>query len=185
MSELERFFQSIQFTKDLNLFKEGIITKVVINKKLAKYFVYLNLPSILDIEIINELFKACKNKINGLKDVEVILSYTNIKEEDILKYLKYIFQDLVNNHPSLYFLIDANIQIKNREIIIEVTNKMEELLLIKEQENILRKLIKYGLTNMTIKTYLNAQLEQEIKDNMNQTLAKPVVRRKEKRYYYG
>ena len=162
MKELYRFFKSINYTDIDEAFKDTTIEKVVINKKYEKFLVYLNCPKVIDKNTMDELFKATKNKINGSKEVDVVINYDKTTDEDILTYSNILFQEVIKKRPSLLGLADAKISCNDKNITIEVTNKIEEIEVNKESVFLKKSLEKYGFRDVEITTFLNKDLEKEI-----------------------
>ena len=102
--ELKRFLNSIGYVGNLI---DTEITKVILNKKLESFDVYLKSKQVLPIESINGLFSAAKNGINFSNKCNIDLTYENIDEEKLKEYLKYFLEELIIIHPSL-------INLKNR-----------------------------------------------------------------------
>lgn len=168
MKDTDRFFKSIKFEDSNKDFKDTSIEKVVINKQTEKFIVYLNIKDILKKDIIDSLFAALKNKISGLKEVDVKINYLNKNSEAILEYFKILFNELLEKRPSLIGLLDSKISMDNNIITVEVSNKIEELEVEKEINNFLNRLEKYGFNDIKIETYLNKELEQNIIKSINE-----------------
>ena len=180
MTELKRFFDSIKFVPQNDVFNTATINKVVINKKTETFLVYIESENVLPKEDVDALIKATANKINGLKEVNVTFIYHNITDDDIFTYFKDYLSNLIKKRPSLISLTDAKIKVENQVITVEVANKIEELEVIKETENIISSLSKYGFSNLTIKTFLNKKLEEDIKKSMENSAPAPIAIPEEK-----
>ena len=180
MDELKRFFNSIMYEDKTNAFSDSKIDKVVINKKSDKFTVYLIVPKVLEKNIVEELFLATKNKINGQKEVDIVISYELINDDDILKYIKLEFEQIIKNRPSLVGLTDAKISVDNKKVIIEVANKIEQIEVEKEKETMLNNLARYGLKNIFIRVDLNKELEEQILKSIKDTPKDIIVPKIEK-----
>ncbi len=180
MTELKRFFDSIKFVPQNDVFNAATINKVVINKKTETFLVYIESKNVLPKEDVDALIKATDNKINGLKEVNVNFIYHNITDDDIFTYFNDYLSNLIKKRPSLISLADAQIKVENQVITVEVANKIEELEVIKETENIISSLSKYGFSNLTIKTFLNKKLEEDIKKSMENSAPAPIAIPEEK-----
>ena len=64
MDELKRFLNSINMTYNEELDNTDIL-KVVYNRESELYNVFLHSENVLSYDIVNSLFLAAKNKING------------------------------------------------------------------------------------------------------------------------
>ena len=179
MEELNRFFKSIKFSDEENNFADWKVEKVVVNKKEKKFYVYLKAANILDMEVIDKLLKATENKINDKSDVEIRIMYESITDDDVLRYFKELFSKVINKHPSLASLSNSKIKIKQKDIIIDITNKTEENSIMMEKNKIEKKLEQYGFYNYQIKTFLNEELKEEIKNEIKESSNKPIKVKKE------
>ncbi len=175
MSELERFFASINFEDKQKSFATGVVNKVVINKKTETFLVYIENDNVISKPEVDALIKATSNKINGIKEVNVSFIYNNITDDDILTYFQSLLNDIIQKRPSLIALSEAKITVENKIITVEVSNKIEELELQKETEGLLNSLKRYGLANIQIKTFLNKDLEESIKKSIEESASKKVI----------
>ena len=92
--ELERFFKSIGFTPTSDIFSSASVEKVVLNKKLESFEVFINVSQVLDINEANQLLLCAENGINGEKKCKINLQYQEILEDDILRYIYYILDEI-------------------------------------------------------------------------------------------
>ena len=185
MKELYRFFKSINFTDKNGSFKDAKIEKVVINKQTEKFRVYINCVNVIDINIIDSLYLAAKNKINGLKEVEISLIYQNIKEEDIIKYFQALLEKIVSKRPSLVGLKDAKINCTDQKICLEVSSKIEEKELNRKKQDIIKKLKDYGFIDIEIKVMLNKDLEADIIESIKNTPEKVIISEEKDNIVFG
>ena len=169
MNELERFFKSINFIDENQDFQTVEIKKVVINKKTEEFTVYLKAEKVLKKDIIDSLFKATKNKINGQKKVKIKITYENITDDEILDYFKILFNALIKKRPSLIALAETKITCLNKNIKIEVGNKIEEEQILEEISALQKELSKYGFNDVSIETDLNEQIAIDVKKSIEQT----------------
>ncbi len=175
MEQLNRFFKSINFIDEENVFVDAKILKVLVNKDKQTFKVFLQLPSIIKKEEIDKLNAACLNKINGKYEVSIDFTYLKIDEELLIEYVKSVVKNLINSRPSLSALIDNEIRLDKNTIIIEVANKIEEEKMLKEQDNILKPLALYGFKDLKLQTYLNKEKEMLVKQSIESSLKQKVV----------
>ena len=169
MTELERFFASIKFSDKNKAFAKATVNKVVISRKTEAFLVYIENANVISKDEVDALLEATKNKINGTKEVKVSFIYHDIKDDDIFAYFNAIFTDIIQKRPSLISLLETPVKVINKEITIEVGNKIEELEINKEKEYILNQLSLYGFKDIQINTYLNKEIEESIIKSMEQT----------------
>ena len=61
--EVKRFFASINYQSEF--FNEATIEKVILNKKSGSFEIFVNVPNIIPIAEVNNLFLCAQNGING------------------------------------------------------------------------------------------------------------------------
>jgi DNA polymerase-3 subunit alpha (Gram-positive type) len=172
--ELKRFFDAIEFYPESELFASSEIEKVVYLKQKDVYEVYLNLMNVLPYKVLKELLNQASLGIKKEKNCVIRLSYNNVSNEDVLKYVKELIKELVEKRPSLINLNDSNITIDDEIITIEVSSKLEELEVKKEGKGIAAKLYSFGLGEYEITSVLNETLHEEIKSELEKDKTKEV-----------
>ncbi len=179
--ELKRFLNSIGYVGNLI---DTEITKVILNKKLESFDVYLKSKQVLPIESINGLFSAAKNGINFSNKCNIDLTYENIDEEKLKEYLKYFLEELIIIHPSLINLKNSPINIEEKKITIEGSSLKEVEELNKEKIDIVNKLHKYGFKDYTLDILFNKDKNETIKEEIKN--AKDIIQEvKESPIIYG
>ena len=165
MEELKRFLNSIDFLYD-NELDNTYIDKVVLKKDISTYYVYLKSKNVLSYELVNNLFLACKKGINGKDKCFINLEYENITIDNVLNYTKNIIDDIVFEHPSIVGVIDNIKEIKDKEIIIEVSNQNNKKVFLGYIKNIIDSLKNYGMGDYTISIEVNSEIEKVIKEEI-------------------
>ena len=163
--EVKRFFESINFSYDEEIFRYMKVKKVLLNKIKETFKVYLTNEDVLDFYVAESLIEASKNGING-KPCEIVLEYQNIKETDILSYAKILIENLIHNKPSLMGVKENEITINNNCIFLEVNSKIEELEFNEYKKNIKDELNKLGINNISIKVNLNEEKNKLVKEEI-------------------
>ena len=98
--EVKRFFDSINFIYNEDIFKNVSVTKVVLNKVHETFKVYLNSENVLPFDDVVKLYEAEKNGING-KSCKIYLEYSSYDDNDILNYVNILLEKLIDKKPSL------------------------------------------------------------------------------------
>ena len=109
--EVKRFFDSINFIYNEEIFKNVIVTKVILNKVHETFKVYLRSEDILPFDDVVKLYDAEKNGING-KNCKIYLEYNSYNDNDILNYVNILLEKLIDKKPSL-------MGIKENEVIVK------------------------------------------------------------------
>lgn len=164
--ELQRFFQSINFKSEE--FQDATIRKVVLNKKEQSFEVYIDIPNVLDINVLNDLFLSAERGINGKNVCHVHIYYQNVTDADILSYLNYFLDEIIIDHPSLINVKNAQITINEKNISFNVSSEMEKEELEGEYQKLEKKLENYGLANYKLKSIVNMELRQMIQEEISE-----------------
>lgn len=167
--EIKRFFKSIDYEYQEEIYKNAKVLKVIYLKSKDYYEVYINLDKVLEVEEVVKLFSCSKKGINKEKKCLIKLSYDKVTKEDVLNYVRFFLKDLVNKRPSLVNIMESNMEIDDEIIAINVSTKLEELNLIKESKKIVENISLYGLGDFTITPLLDESLNKEIKQSIKES----------------
>ena len=134
MHDIKTFLKSINYDNidellDLN------IDKVVLNKKSESFNVYLSSNIVLPFNITKKLVDNTY-LINNTYKTNIYIKYKEIKNEDLINYLKEIINDLVSEKPSLVSLGESIPEIDDDIIIFEVISEAEAETIKMEENNI-------------------------------------------------
>jgi len=162
--ELKRFFNSIGFSSEE--FTLSSVTKVVLNRNLDSFEVYLHSPYVIDVVEVNRLFLCAKNGINGEKKCHVHMAYDEIFEDDIIAYIYYLLDDVIVKRPSLISLKDSNIELVDGTIYFKVLSEFEQDDILKEAGGIVQALKEYGLGEFRVLAEINSDVKEQIKEEI-------------------
>lgn len=174
MNEVSRFLKSISFPSEE---LEGVVLeKVVLKREENKFYVFLKSDKVYPIDIVNRLFLCASNGINGEKNCEVILSYNEVLDTDVISYLNYFLDEMIIARPSLISVKKSHIEYFNNTIYFHVLNEFEKHDLEKEASNLVLQLKKYGLGNINIEVNISEEerksLQEEIEAEKQNLLEK-------------
>ncbi len=144
--ELKRFFNSINYNYNEEIFKDATVLKVVYLKNIDTYEVYIEKDKVISINDAIKLFECAKKGINKQKKCIIKFNYKEINEEDIKGYLNVLLNELVSKRPSLANLLSEDMKIDSNIIYLKVNTKLEELELLKEAHDLNDKLNSYGFS---------------------------------------
>lgn len=163
MTEVERFFNSIGFVGYSEHFQDASILKVVLMKKKNLFEISLHLKKPVSYSILNELFLCASNGIHGENACVIKISYDEYDDTHLKEYIEEIKKELLIEKPSLMGLKDMKVQIDQDVITFEVLTKSEGEEIRKNAKNIQEKLSDYGFGYLEIATFLNVELNEEVK----------------------
>ena len=91
----------------------------------------------------NKLLTSLKESFNDV-NINLVVNYDNIEIDKLKEYFNYIIDNIIKNNASFNTFKDREINIIKNNILIEVYNKLEEINLTKEKNNIENNLFNYG-----------------------------------------
>lgn len=184
---LDKFFKKINFT-DTETFKDTEVEKIVVHKLDNIWTIYISNDTPLNVEALTNLRKSCKNGFDKVKRVDLVIQNKNITDQDILSYMKYYMSILSTKSPALKSLKGNEITVNNGIIKIEITNKVEENLIISKKERIFEWFKKMGLPSINIETIANENKRKQVKEEIasskkkiEQEIKKPSIAYSEKK----
>ena len=170
--EVKRFFDSILYIYDENIFSNLVIKKVVLKKSTDTFVVYLENDSILPYQAVIDLLSATKK---GLKDkkCEIVMSYKNLDDSSIILYIKNELELLVAKKPSLVGVLENEIIKTDGSFVIMANSKIEEEELSSQKSLLKERLLKLGL-NIDFLIKLDEEKRNLIKNDINKEREKEV-----------
>ncbi len=169
--ELDRFFDKINFT-NREPFKNVEVKKVVVHKLENTWTIYIENKRPLSVVDFAELKAVCKKGFENVKRVDFDVVNDFFDDDDVLSYIKYYLEELSTKSPALRSLKGNEIKVSNKNIIIEVTNRVEETLIKSKKEKILSWFSKMGLDGVDIETTLNEVKRNKVKEEIKKVKSK-------------
>lgn len=163
--ELNRFFKSINYEDD-GTFNGAQIEKVTVIKKENLCNVYLKLAQPANITAVNKLIKCADKGIKGDKKCNINFVYEQVNNELVKGVLIDLIDLLVKKRPSLIDIKDAEININDNIIVIEVESKIEAQDVKNEAKKLVKDLEKMGFNDYSITTVLNEEKQMLIKESL-------------------
>ena len=99
MEKLKIFCKEIDFELPEE-FKNTKVDKVVVNKHKQTWNVHLKSKNVLPALSVLKLKEKCKKGIKDVSLIEITFIYDEVKDEDILSYLKFYVDLLTKKYPS-------------------------------------------------------------------------------------
>ena len=158
-----KFLKSIDFNKELDI----EIESVTLIKSKETFNVHIYSKNFIEPEIVDELLECAKNGINKEKKCVITLRYDKLSEEDVLNTFEYLLGKLIDSSPSLSTLKEANINIEDKELILDVATKVDVDLINSNKNKLLNELSDYGINDYEITSTLNEEKNNKIKEEIN------------------
>ena len=164
-----RFFNKINFD-EVDDFEGVKVSKVVINKQKESWIVYLQSDKVVNPEAMIKLINKAKNGIENVNTIDIKTDYSNILDEDIIKYFKYFLDQKVIDNVSLQSIINNDFKVENNEISVEVISKMEANLIDSFNDEFSKYLKNLGLSEVELVPIINDEKRKEIKEEIEKVL---------------
>lgn len=180
--DLDKFFEKINFT-NVEPFKKTKVNKVVVHKLENTWTIYIENKKPIKVLDLVELKTVCKKGFDKAKRIDIEVENETFSDTDVLSYIKYYLEELSTKSPALRSLKGNDITVQNNNIMIEVTNKVEENLIKSKKEKILDWFYKMGFNGLEIDTTLNEVKRNKVKEEIKNAKSKitPSVAYEEKK----
>ena len=172
--KLIRFFNKINFD-DVDNFDGVKVSKVVINKQKESWIVYLQSDKVINPESMIKLINKAKDGIENVNTIDIKISYSNINDEDIIKYFKYFLDQKVIDNVSLQSIINNDFKVENNEISVEVISKMEANLIDSFNDEFSKYLKNLGISEVELVPVINDEKRKEIKEEIENSKTDIIV----------
>lgn len=151
-----------------SFFNDGVLEKLKISKDKKEWNFIIKLKDTLDPIVFDEINKSLNKYYNDL-EAYITLKYENVLNEKIVDYYKFFLEKQRKSYKSL---LDNDIYLEEKNIIIEVTNKVESNK-INEILDDIKKYFKLSGFDYNLKVVFNEdksvkiknEIDKEIKDN--------------------
>lgn len=163
-NDLLNFLNVLKIT-DLEPFKDSNILKVKVINKENKIEITINNPYPYSYQTLHELFKKIKKVNNEEVSFSMYFNYDEIRNEDVLAFVKDYLKDLKIRKPSLSG-ISEDIKIDDDVITFEVGSNLEEQEIKKESKNLQKELLLFGYREFEITTFLNQEILNNVKNEI-------------------
>lgn len=165
---LEKFLKRVNFTRT-EPFKDTEVKRVVVHKLDSTWTIYIANSEPLEVELLSSLKSVCKNGFDEVKRVDIEVTNGSFKDSDILSYIKYYMEELSTKSPALKSLRGNEITVKNKEVVVEVTNVVEKNLITSKKEKIISWLERMGLPGVQIDTVENDAKRRRVKEEIKKS----------------
>ena len=126
-SKLQLLLEKIHLNHEYyKYFEHAKLTKIVGNKDRDSYCFFIENENTLDPDVY-EMFIAClKEAFKNYKNISVHFNCSNINNDHIIDYFKYLLNIYSEESPMLSMFLDNKIEYDNNLITIYVGNPVEE-----------------------------------------------------------
>ena len=171
---LKKLFEEIQFEEEQQqYFESANIEKVILydQNKIIEFLI--NTKNIIPIEIYNNLLEKLTNTFNAFELVKLIIIPKEQEYSKLKDYYLYIMNQVCIDRSKYQIFLERDIGIEKSTITIKAYNKIECTNLIQLKQELIEKLMCYGLkVEINIDLILDGDIE--LKDKIEQDKEKTV-----------
>ena len=168
-----------QLNIDNTYFENGKLDKIICNKNKDKYLFCLSLNNILPINIYQNFIHNLKKHFNQV-NVSAKIIANNYTEKDLKEYYNHFLENYSKQAPLLKMFININISLDDDNLIVNLTNKAEEMKFKSIKDNLKEDLNKAGF-NINIITKIDELKAQELREEIEKEKIKIVPKITEKK----
>lgn len=174
--KLLRFFDRIEFSSELYSFFNGAkVRQVVVNNKSKSLGIEIDIDRIIPVNVYDMLVYNSKN----LKGVDGIYYRFHVKEDsELLKeYFLYFFNKAAIECPTLASLLDNKVEVIDKNIVVDVINRMENDRLVSVSKELISKLESVGFSSISITPKYNEEKRKEVKELIKSSESKVEIKK--------
>ena len=181
--KLELLLSKIDLEKEE--FIDGELVKIVSTKNKEKCTFFLALKTPLKVQTYLELNQRLKNYFK-LKKSKTKITLENFSLEDIKEYYIHYLKEYSKNAPLLKTFLENNITLEKSNLIVEVSNKAEEMKFSSIKSDIEENLKAAGFS-IKVKTKINEKESEKLRDEIEEEVKRniPKIKKQENKIIMG
>ena len=153
-------------------FEGGKLEKIICNKAKDKYVFCVSLNKPLPVNLYENFNKKLKQRFN-VKSIKSKFTTSNFNIETLTEYYKHFLQTYSKEAPLLDMFINIPLKIDEDNLIIELTNKAEEMKFNSIKKPLEKDLNEAGF-NIKIITKINEEKAQELREEIEKEKTKVI-----------
>ena len=157
---------------ETSYFENGKLEKIVCNKAKDKYVFCLSLNKPLPLTLYENFNKSLKQRFN-VKSIKTKITTSNFNIESITEYYNHFLENYSKEAPLLKMFINIPLRIDEDNLLIELTNKAEEMKF-NSIKKILEKDLKNAGFNIKIITKINEEKAMELREEIEKEKTKVI-----------
>ena len=160
-----------QINMDSQYFENGKLEKIVCNKNKDKYLFCLSLNNTLPSDIYEQFIHKLKKRFNTVKSVSAKITSKNFNIETLTDYYHTFLKNYSQEAPLLKMFINIDLALDDDNLLINLTNKAEEMKFNSIKQTLENDLNKAGF-NVKIITKIDEAKAQELREELEKEKTK-------------
>ena len=157
---------------ETSYFESGKLEKIVCNKAKDKYVFCISLKNPLPLTLYENFNKSLKQKFN-VKSIKSKITTSNFNIETLTEYYNHFLENYSKEAPLLKMFINIPLKLDEDNLLIELTNKAEEM-----KFNSIKKVLEKDLNNagfnIKIITKINEEKAMELREEIEKEKTKVI-----------
>ena len=168
-SKLKLLLEQINISLEYySYFNDGKLKKIVGNKSKDTYTFFVELKSILPLNIYLTFYKLLKDTYNDFK-VKLDLNYSDTSGY-LKEYFDYTIDSYADEYPLLSLFKDCCLKTDDEVLKLEVGNKAELMKFNSVKEKVIKKLKAMGYKNIDIEIEINESKYDSVKEEITKDI---------------
>ncbi len=157
---------------ETSFFDGGKLEKIVCNKAKDKYVFCISLTKPLPLTLYEKFNKNLKQRFN-VKSIKSKITTSNFNIEILTEYYNHFLENYSKEAPLLKMFINLSLKLDEENLLIELTNKAEEM-----KFNSIKKILEKDLNNagfnVKIITKINEEKAMELREEIEKEKTKVI-----------
>ena len=162
-----------------NYFGNGNLVKIISNKNKDSYIFVVQLENILPTDVYDLFLKHLKEKYSEFKYISTNIEVLNKDNTLINEYYKYVINENKKQNPLLESFINYKTVLDKNTFSIECANIAEKMKLDTIKEDLQKTFSSAGFGNFEIKININDTLNENLLEEVKQSLVIEVPKQEE------
>ena len=164
--KLQLLLDKINISEENHIyFQNGELTKIICDKNKENYIFVIRIDKILPLTLFLDIKKSLKSYFKTAKKTDLKLICSSFELENITDYYRYYLEKYRKSAPSLDIFVNSPLKLQEQNLIVEISNKAEEMKFNSIKEDLEKKLTNSGF-NIKIKTAINEENNKEIQEEI-------------------
>ena len=112
--------------KKYSYFEGGKLEKIVGNKDKTEYTFFISIVNTLPADVFDEFIHSLKEAFGTVDRTIVLFNIDNIEQERLQEYFTYLIGRYSKKCPAILTIVDSEVEIREKTLIIPVNNISEE-----------------------------------------------------------
>ncbi len=158
--------------KNRIFFENGILERIIGNKKKDSYHFLITISSTLPVSIYEIFLEKLKISFPQFRTVKVTFHVKEKKVEEIENYFAFFIKDYIKEEPMFEMFLDDSITLEDDTLKIEVDNLAEKMKLERKISDLTKRFESAGFGLLEIEVIINEEQSKKVREEIKESLKK-------------